>query len=296
METKANYVAVGAFVLVCVIGLVVAVLWLAGAQYAAEYADYRAYFTGPVTGLGKGTIVRYNGIDIGNVKDVSFDPDDPKQVIAVLQIDPNLRLHTDSTASIESQGLTGGIYVEITGGTKTSPLLTAKPGEDMPVIKSQQSAIQQLYETLPQLMQRLSTVADRGGDLLNDQNRQALADTLTNLRDLTGNINKHSADIDATLSGLTTTVKQLNTTLASADQAAKNMATLGSDASEAVKKVNMLTTDADDVLKKGAVAQLDELIVKTRGLVTSLTRLSEDLERQPTKLLFGDRRQGYMPQ
>ena len=30
METKANYVAVGAFVLACVIGLVVTILWLAG--------------------------------------------------------------------------------------------------------------------------------------------------------------------------------------------------------------------------------------------------------------------------
>ena len=29
METKANYVAVGAFVLTCMIGLVVTVLWLA---------------------------------------------------------------------------------------------------------------------------------------------------------------------------------------------------------------------------------------------------------------------------
>ena len=38
METKANYVAVGAFVLACVIGLVITVLWLAGAQYSQEYS------------------------------------------------------------------------------------------------------------------------------------------------------------------------------------------------------------------------------------------------------------------
>ena len=296
METKANYVAVGTFVLICFIGLVVAVLWLAGAQYAAEFADYRAYFTGPVTGLGKGTIVRYNGIDIGNVKDVDFDPNDPRQVVTVLQIDPTLRLHSNSAASIESQGLTGGIYVEITGGTKEAPYLTVKPGQDLPVIPTKQSAIQQLYESTPQLIQRLSTLADRGGDLLNDQNRKILTETLINLRDLTAVINNHSGDIEATLSGLTTTMKQLNTTLASADEAAKTMAALGLDASEAVKQISTLTADADEVLKKGAVAQLDELLIKAQALLTSLSRLADAVERQPTKLLFGDRREGYTPQ
>ena len=47
METKANYVAVGAFVLACVIGLVVTILWLAGAQYAQEYSYYQTYLQRP---------------------------------------------------------------------------------------------------------------------------------------------------------------------------------------------------------------------------------------------------------
>src|SRR5439155_4191941 len=74
METKANYVAVGAFVLACVIGFVVTVLWLAGVQYSQEYSYYQAYFKGAVTGLGKGTATRYNGIEVGRVTDLEFDP------------------------------------------------------------------------------------------------------------------------------------------------------------------------------------------------------------------------------
>ncbi|MDE2630443.1 MAG: MCE family protein, partial [Alphaproteobacteria bacterium] len=78
METKASYVAVGAFVLTCMLGLVITLLWLAGLQYNTEYAYYQTYFTGPVNGLGKGTTVRYNGIDVGRVDDVKFDPNDPQ--------------------------------------------------------------------------------------------------------------------------------------------------------------------------------------------------------------------------
>ena len=93
METKANYVAVGAFVLACVLGLVVALLWLAGAQYSEEYAYYRTYFTGSVTGLGNGTAVRYNGIEVGHVTKLNFDPDDPKSVIVTMQVAAPLPIH-----------------------------------------------------------------------------------------------------------------------------------------------------------------------------------------------------------
>src|SRR5580704_4326668 len=134
METKANYVAVGAFVLACVIGLVVTILWLAGAQYSQEYSYYQTYFKGPVTGLGKGTITRYNGIEVGRVTDLQFNPADPQSVIVTLQVQPNLQIREDSEASIESQGLTGGTYVEISGGTAKSPLLVAKSGQKYPVI------------------------------------------------------------------------------------------------------------------------------------------------------------------
>ena len=137
METKANYVAVGAFVLACVIGLVVTILWLAGAQYSQEYAYYQTFFKGPVTGLGKGTITRYNGIEVGRVTDLAFDPNDPQSVVITLQVQPNLNIREDSVASIESQGLTGASYVEISGGTKNSPLLVAKPGQKYPVIPGQ---------------------------------------------------------------------------------------------------------------------------------------------------------------
>src|SRR5476649_2654115 len=133
METKANYVAVGAFVLACMIGLVVTIMWLAGVQYAQEYSYYQANFKGPVTGLGKGTVTRYNGIDVGRIADLHFDPNDPQSVIVLLQVQPGLNIREDSIASIDSQGITGGTFVEISGGKANSPMLVAKDSEKYPV-------------------------------------------------------------------------------------------------------------------------------------------------------------------
>jgi phospholipid/cholesterol/gamma-HCH transport system substrate-binding protein len=295
METKANYAAVGAFVLACVIGIVIAILWLAGAQYSHEFETYRTYFTGSVTGLGDGTTVRYNGIDVGRVKAVDFDPDDPKRVIATLDINPEVKIHEDSVASIASEGLTGGTYVEIDGGSKNSPLVTRKPGERYPVIKSKPSTIQQLVESAPQLVAKLNKIADGLNDVLNPQNRRAISDTLANLRDTTSVLQRHSADIDATLSNLALGTQKLNSSLDDMQKTLGNVDLAVRDADTSIKHIGKLATDADDFVTGDCLAQFGQLVGDARRLVESLTRLTNKLNRQPTQLLFGDRREGYQP-
>lgn len=295
METKANYAAVGAFVLACVIGIVIAILWLAGAQYSHEFETYRTYFTGSVTGLGDGTKVRYNGIDVGRVKAVDFDPDDPKRVIATLEINPEVRIHEDSMASIASEGLTGGTYVEIDGGSKNSPLVTRKPGERYPIIHSKPSTIQQLVESAPQLVAKLNKIADSLNDVLNPQNRRAISDTLANIRDTTGVIQRHSADIDATLSNIALTSQKLNTNMDDLHNILGNANIAVQDADVSIKHIGKLAKDSDDFVNGDGLQQFGQLVGDARRLVESLTRLTNKLNRQPTQLLFGDRREGYTP-
>jgi len=287
METKANYVAVGGFVLVCMIGLVVTLLWLAGAQYSQEYEYFQTSFKGPVTGLGDGTTVRYNGIDVGHVTELKFDPNDPQKVIVKLQLKPDLHIRRDSEASIESEGLTGGSYVEISGGTKKSPELTAPPGQ-VPVIRSSQSTLQQLVQSAPQLMAKLNNAADKLNNILNTKNQKAFGDILTNLDTTTTMLAKRSADIDATLANFSQASKALA-------QASTKIGPTLTDADDSVKKFGKLSADADAFVNGEGLGQLSDLLRETRGLVTSLTRLSNELDRQPTKLLFGDRHKGYTP-
>ncbi len=150
METKANYVAVGAFVLACVVGLVVTILWLAGAQYSQEYAYYQANFKGPVTGLGKGTVTRYNGIEVGRITNLEFDPTDPQRVIVTLQVQPNLNIREDSVASIDSQGITGVPLSRSAAARPTRRILVAKEGQRYPVIRTKQSTFAQLAQSAPE--------------------------------------------------------------------------------------------------------------------------------------------------
>jgi phospholipid/cholesterol/gamma-HCH transport system substrate-binding protein len=288
METKANYVAVGAFVLACVIGFVVTVLWLAGVQYSQEYAYYQAFFKGSVTGLGKGTATRYNGIEVGRITDLAFDPADPQRVIVTMQVQPNLNIREDSVASIESQGFAGAPFVEITGGTAASPVLTAHDDERYPVIKTKPSTFAELQQSAPEVVAKLSTAASRLNDLLNDDNRRAIAHVLANLEETTQVIARRSADIDSALTNANQAMQNFN-------KASGRFDTTLDQVNLTVTKYGKLADDADAFVTGDGLAQLSDLVGEARRLVANLTELTDQLNRAPTKPLFGDRRKGYEP-
>jgi phospholipid/cholesterol/gamma-HCH transport system substrate-binding protein len=288
METKANYVAVGAFVLACVIGLVVTIMWLAGVQYSQEYAYYQASFKGSVTGLGKGTVTRYNGIEVGRVTNLEFDPADPQRVIVTMQVQPNLNIREDSVASIDSQGFTGASFVEISGGTAGAALLVAKGDQRYPIIHTKQSTFAQLEQSAPEVVAKLNVAASRLNDLLNDDNRRAIAHVLANLDETTQVIARRSADIDSTIANA-------NKAMANLSNATNNLRPTLNHVDLTVEKYGKVADDADAFINGDGLAQLSDLIGEMRRLVANLTQLSDQLSRQPTKLLFGDRRKGYEP-
>src|SRR5215475_1327334 len=238
METKANYVSVVAFVLACVIGLVVTILWLAGVQYSQEYAYYQAFFKGPVTGLGKGTVTRYNGIEVGRITNLEFDPADPQRVIVTMQVQPNLNIREDSVASIESQGFTGASFVEITGGTAASPLLEAHDDQRYPVIRTKQSTFAELQQSAPELIAKLNSVASHLNELLNDNNRRAITHVLTNLDETTQVIARRSADIDATIANA-------NKAMANLTQASNDLRPTLQQVDLTVRRYGKVADDAD---------------------------------------------------
>jgi phospholipid/cholesterol/gamma-HCH transport system substrate-binding protein len=288
METRANYVAVGAFVLTCVIGLVVGVLWLAGVQYNQEYSYYQAHFKGAVTGLGTGTVTRYNGIDVGRITALKFDPADPQSVIVTLQVQPDLNIREDSVASIDSQGLTGGSFVEINGGAANSPVLSAKPGQRYPVIRTKQSTLAQLEQSAPELVGRMNVAVARINDLLDDSNRHAISDVLVNLDIATATIARRSSDIDAIIRNTNEATENLR-------DVSRSLPPMLGHVDQTVQKVGVVADDADAFLNGDGVAQIPDLISELRLLVANLNKFSEQLNRSPTTLLFGDRRKGYSP-
>jgi phospholipid/cholesterol/gamma-HCH transport system substrate-binding protein len=151
METRANFILIGAFTLFGILGSLGFFLWLAKVEVDRQYAYYDVLFT-DVSGLGEAGDVRYNGLPVGQVARLSLDRDDPGKVRVRIEIDAATPVKTDTIATLELQGVTGVSYVSLSGGTPEAARLQAAPGEKFPVITSRRSAVQSLFEGGPELL------------------------------------------------------------------------------------------------------------------------------------------------
>ena len=92
METRANHIVIGAFVLVVVFGLFGIVLWLAKIEIDQQFSYYRVIFEEAVSGLSIGGDVRYNGIPVGAVTEIKIDYKDPGRVQVTLEVAADTRV------------------------------------------------------------------------------------------------------------------------------------------------------------------------------------------------------------
>ena len=197
METKANHIAVGSFVLLVVSGLIGFVLWLGKAEINREFDAYTIYFRGSVSGLGVARTVRYRGVPVGTVTDIRIDPTNSERVEVTIKVTSGTPIKQDVVASLELRGITGLVDVQITGGNKDSPALEAKAGEPLPVIASTQSAIEELFEEVPNLLARATVLIEQGTLLLSPANLEAIADTLRNVRAMSEQLADSTRDFQA---------------------------------------------------------------------------------------------------
>ncbi len=278
METRAEYVLVGGFVLVLLAGLAVVLLWFVQAPFKVNTARYDIYFDGSISGLDVGSDVRYNGVLVGRVTAITLDPRRPTQVHVTVDINQDVVIRNDSVAELQVKGLTGAAYVEIAGASGTAPPLVAENGRPYPVIRSRSSQLTELFNGMPVLIQKLSTLADQLNDVTDTDNRKALAETLANMRKVSAVLAAHSRDLDASLGGLSAAVKHF-------DQAADSLDRMMHDSRKPVS----------DFTTRG-LPELQQLLADSRVLVAELTRLVDSLNRDPSRVIYGNRLQGYTPQ
>ncbi|HEY5290513.1 MAG TPA: MlaD family protein [Caulobacteraceae bacterium] len=196
MERNANYALVGLISAIVFAGLVVFVVWLAGSGFNRDLDTYNIIFKGPVRGLSQGAEVHFNGIKVGDVNRIYLDPRDATLVIAEARVTSDVPIRSDSIATLEPQGITGVNYVQISAGTPAKPLLkTVTPQGEIPVIHTKEDALSNLLAGGGYIVQRAVETLDRVNRVLSDQNIQSLSSTMTNMRDVTAELNKRKTII-----------------------------------------------------------------------------------------------------
>jgi phospholipid/cholesterol/gamma-HCH transport system substrate-binding protein len=319
METRAHYVLVGAFVIAVFAAAFVAVIWLVGAQVQREGAIYDIYFRGSVSGLNEGAVVRYKGVAIGRVLNIRLDPENVERIRVRIEIDSATPIKEDAVAELEAQGITGLAFVQITGGSNASPDLKKREDKRYPIIASKPSRLEEVVTSAPELLKRATLVADRLTLALSDENLAAISQALGHINAFTSTIAGAGNQIDKIMTdtgaamvevrGAATAAKSLMTDFDRALNANDGIADRSiraiQELNQSAKNLTTLTTHLDAIVQenRGALrdftqtgfGQAQQLLADSRALILELTRVADQLERDPARFLFGDRREGYRP-
>jgi phospholipid/cholesterol/gamma-HCH transport system substrate-binding protein len=318
MEPKVNYILVGSFVAFLGAAVLVGILWLGKTDYRGSYDRYEAYMKESVAGLSVDSTVKYRGVDVGRVRDIALRPDNPEEVLLILDIARGTPIKTDTLAVLETQGLTGLATVNLTGGSREAPALVAVEGQMYPVIKTGPSLFFRLDEAvsrllseegLAQLIVHLDSAAVGVTKMLDEENQTLLKRTIKDLSDVAQTIAAHRTQIDQSLNGAAKGADNLVKLTASLNaqipplltEINKSVSALGAATDElgrTSKTVGTVVNDSRLELQQFTRRTLPEaglLVTELRQLTGMLTRVARELEREPSSLVFGRKAQPRGP-
>jgi len=298
METKVNYVIVGLFALLLSVALIASVLWLsAGKQYNVVYDTYLAYMHESVSGLNLNAPVKYRGVAVGQVRQISLDKSNPEQVRLEFAIERGTPIKQDTIAILRSQGLTGIAYIELSGGSSASPMLVAVGGELYPVIQTAPSLMGRLDTALTGLLTNLNKTTENLNALLDEENRSAFRHTLADVSKLTSTLAAHKAELDKAVTNTSLTMESaakissqmpaLIERIARSTEAVEVMAKEAARASISARKtIDGVGADALRFTSDG-LPEVERMIGAMREMMVSLQRVTDQLEQDPSILLRG---------
>lgn len=214
MEPRAHHVLIGVFTLVVAVAAVLFSLWLAKAGQDAETRDYDIVFLEGVRGLSRGSAVQYNGLRVGEVRQLRLDPNDLQRVRAQVSIQASIPIHEDTQARLALAGITGQSVIELSGGTPNSPLLEAT-GDGLPMIVASPSPLAQLMAGGEEMMTQITKLLDNANAFLSAENSKSLSASLQKLETLMGQLSTAGEGVPSLVKELSQASQQATTLLSS---------------------------------------------------------------------------------
>ena len=298
METKANYVLIGSFTILVTVLLLGFALWAAKYSSDKTWQRYQVIFNEPVTGLTQGSSVQYNGISVGTVERLKLDVQDPRRVQALLKLEADAPVKLDTRAKMSQAGLTGSPFIQLTGGSPRAALLRPRDRDEVPVILTEPSALQNIADTANKLVARLDQA-------LSEENIKRISDTLENLRATTDAIGDQREDIRQLLVNARLASEDLRRTLDTTHGAIRRVdreviarlpATMDkldraiASFESAGKSANSLVAENRAPLRtftRDGLQQVAPTLSELRSLMRDVRQITDRLDGNPTGYLLG---------
>ena len=289
METRSNYVMVGAVTVALLIGTLLFIVWLAGLSNKTTKC-YDIYFAQGVGGLNKGSNVSFSGVPVGQVTKISLLPNRPEFVWVRIDVDEQTPVLQGTSAQIHGVGFTGVSEIQLTGAKRGRPPIQQMGPQGCPVIPATSGGISALLNSAPELIDRIQRLTERLTELLSDKNQNSISDILENIDATTAELKKHAPEMGDTIA-------EIKIASHNAGVAANNVAALSDNANRLVSgpgrqsienlnqaiisakqsadNLNAMISDA----RPGVQNFSKETLPEANRLVHDLRQLSQSLEQ-----------------
>ncbi len=266
METKANYLMIGGFVLGVLALAFIFVFWMT--NLAGGGKSYYIVFDGSVAGLTTGSSVGFNGIKVGEVQSMQLDPEDARKVQVLVSVNSDTPVRANSRANMQSLGLTGGTGIQISAGSPDSPYLVATAEDPIPVIEAERGGGHGLFDAAPAVMNNANALLLRLNDLV-AENQDSIRKSLQNIEAVTTVIAERKDELGTTVTDVSEAAQSFK------DLSGRLQVSLG-------ENLEGVTRSAKDSLQ-----EFGGFMREGRRAAATFNRVLEKFEANPRSFLLG---------
>lgn len=303
MEREANYVAVGAFMLLVAVMAALFVYWYSDSRDVRHYSRYEIYFDGSVSGLSQGGQVRYLGVDIGRVVRIRLDQRVADRVQVLVDIDSSAPISERTLAELSLQGVTGLLFIDLQqqhAGAAPKRLMERIASERYPVIRSIRSNFDVLLSSLPEVSGRVGELATRANLVLSDQNIAAFTHLADSLDRAAGALPQATRDAGALIDELRGATAESRAVIArvraATETGAPDLAAALTQLRVASEHLATASTQLDGMIAENradlsgfmhqGLPEIEALARDSRVAAREFQQLSRSLRENPSRLLY----------
>ena len=295
METRGNYILIGLFTILGIVGALAFFLAFARVELDRDMSYYDIRFES-ISGLSNASDVRFAGLPVGQVVNVELSPERDGTITVRIEVDALTPVREDSIATVESQGITGVGFVAISAGSDDAELRIPEPG-DIGTIRAGRSVIQSLSEDGPALVsEALEAVQNIGELFAGDNGRRieqiiinaeeasaAFAETLEDFSSVTGSVDEFVTQIDRFNSVLQTVAADFDTVLVTADVTLEAWGAVAGDVEAFLESGTAALDSADGTLGAAQGYIQSDLAAITDDLRNTIAQLQAELATLTTE-------------
>lgn len=293
MKRYSKELIIGLSVLIAALLLFFGINYLKGIN-VFKAANYYYISYENVNGLSVSSPVTVNGYKIGQVREISYEYDNPGHVLVEISIDKQLKVPAGSKAIIQNDLLgTASIVLKFTTSSQSHTIGDKIIGENAPSM---------IDNVSNELLPAVTTIFPKVDSLLTSVNRlvndSAILMSIKRLDRITANLELTTASLQRTVSALPSTMSTIHGIAQNLDTITDDLAVLAADLKQlpiksTMENVENITTNLNTATQQltrtdnslGLLLNDRQLYDHINGAATALDTLLWDLKKNPKRYI-----------